>query len=105
MAGLHIWLPSPYLKPGGTYVVEDLSTAYYPEYGGSARNQRNGNTGAEVIKDIIDLKLAWEPHADAPNVETVLGRNIGKNRARLARHVSDVHCSSEICALIKKRLV
>ena len=41
-----------YLKPGGFYVIEDLDTAYDPEYGGG--NIGHPGTSVELVKAMID---------------------------------------------------
>jgi hypothetical protein len=104
IAGMNIWLPSAYLKPGGTYIIEDLQTGFWPSYGGSVEEQRAHNTGPEVLKDILELKLAWNPHTNDGHRETVFARSVpDPNRVLLARLISDIHCSSEICALTKHK--
>jgi len=45
----YLW---PHLAVGGVYVIEDLETAYYPNYGGGP--PREPGTSVELLKAIID---------------------------------------------------
>lgn len=45
-----------HVKPGGTYLVEDLHTNYWKEFGGGLRTQ---NTFVEKSKDHVDQLNAW----------------------------------------------
>jgi hypothetical protein len=42
----------PHVAPGGTYVIEDLHTAYWPAYGGGPPG--HAGTSVEMIKDLVD---------------------------------------------------
>jgi len=42
----------PALRSGGLYVVEDLSTSYYPSYGGAARP--TPDTGVGLAQQLVD---------------------------------------------------
>jgi hypothetical protein len=46
----------PRLKPGGLYVIEDLSTSYWPRYGGGYKRE---GTAIGHIKEMIDDMHAW----------------------------------------------
>jgi hypothetical protein len=41
-----------HLRPGGVYVIEDLATAYDPEYGGGPPS--HPGTSTELIKSLVD---------------------------------------------------
>lgn len=43
----------PYVRPGGFYVIEDLHTAYWPEFGGELPPGSAGTTTG-MLKDLID---------------------------------------------------
>ena len=102
LAGVEIWLPSTFLKAGGTYIIEDLQTGFWPEYGGSVENQLAGKTGPEFVKDVIDLKLAWNPHTNGKHGLTTFAKEKSPERIALAKLILDVMCSSEICAFTKR---
>lgn len=44
----------PYVKDGGIYAVEDLQTAYWPSWGGSAENTAAPSTSIGFLKGLID---------------------------------------------------
>jgi hypothetical protein len=46
----------PMLKEGGLYVMEDLHTAYWRDWGGGYRRR---GTAIELIKDMIDDLHGW----------------------------------------------
>ncbi len=46
----------PLLKDGGLYVIEDLHTSYWGDFGGG---YRVAGTGLERVKDMIDDMHAW----------------------------------------------
>jgi len=72
-----------HLKPGGTYVIEDMATAYIPEYGGGEPGCPK--TSVELVKDLIDD----------------VNRNYWKDRA--ARPVSAVHVFEQLALIEKAR--
>ncbi len=47
------WL-FPHLKDGGTYVVEDTQTSYWPDYGGSSENLQEPATMMNFFKQLTD---------------------------------------------------
>lgn len=49
----------PAIKDGGVYLVEDLHTSYWEEYGGG---YKKAGTFIEYAKDIIDQLHAWHSH-------------------------------------------
>jgi hypothetical protein len=103
IAGIHLWMPSPFLKPGGTYVIEDLQTGFWKSYGGGKKVQLAGNTGPELIKDLIDIKLGSNPHSGEKHGESLFLRPKAPERIALAQLIATVTCSTEICAFTKKR--
>ena len=44
----------PLLKSGGVYVVEDLQTSYWPDYGGDTKNLNNSSTAINFFKSLAD---------------------------------------------------
>jgi hypothetical protein len=49
----------PAIKNGGIYLVEDLHTSYWKEYGGG---YRKAGTFIEYAKNLIDQMHAWHSH-------------------------------------------
>jgi hypothetical protein len=105
VAGLQMWVPSPHLKPGGAYIIEDLQAGYWHHYQGGKRAQVLGNTGPELIKDILDAKLASDPHTGKVFGNTEFSRSrrkISLQRMELATMITLTVCSGECCAFVKK---
>lgn len=46
----------PLLKEGGLYVIEDLHTAYWPQWNGGYRRK---GSAIEIVKDMIDDMHGW----------------------------------------------
>jgi len=69
----------PALTPGGVYLVEDLHTSYWEEYGGGYRAP---GTFIEYAKDLIDQLHGWHARDGQPEI-TDYTRGIG------AMHVHD----------------
>lgn len=44
----------PQMKPGGVYVIEDIQTSYWPEYGGSSSEFNNQKTIMGYFKSLTD---------------------------------------------------
>jgi hypothetical protein len=76
----------PLLAEGGTYLVEDTHTSYWPDYGGGVRRQ---GTFIEWVKDRLDDLHAY--HRSDP-VHPVW-----------ADHVDGIHCYDSVVVLDKRR--
>jgi len=44
----------PLLNSGGIYVVEDIQTSYWPDYGGDSKNLNNSSTAINFFRSLID---------------------------------------------------
>jgi hypothetical protein len=44
----------PKLKDGGIYIIEDVGTSYWPDYGGDSRNLQNPSTIMNFFKSLTD---------------------------------------------------
>jgi hypothetical protein len=82
----------PYVRPGGYYVIEDLHTAYWPEFGGELP-PGSAKTSTGFLKDLID-KLHLCEFADSETGAEVIGdfpadlaiyHNVAIMRKRAAR--------------------
>lgn len=58
----------PLLADGGTYIIEDLHTSYWPNWGGGLRRQ---GSSMEALKDLVDA--LHQPYFDRPAPRTDLG--------------------------------
>lgn len=77
---LHLWR---HIKPGGTYVVEDLHTSYMPDYN---MGWREPGTTAEFLKGVADdVNAAWH------------------DRPILFRDLYSLSFLQELCILRKRR--
>jgi hypothetical protein len=89
----------PLLKPGGTFIVEDLQTSFHERWGGGEIGQRTRTTMVAVIKDLIaGLHYHWwadESYGQKMFVPFTL-------RANLLEWVQTVDCDREICAIRKR---
>ncbi|MEU1285115.1 hypothetical protein [Kitasatospora sp. NPDC005856] len=58
----------PHVRPGGLYVVEDLQTAYWPGFGGTAGTVAGPGTSVGLLKRLIDglHHQEWVTPAAAP---------------------------------------
>lgn len=86
----------PYLKEGGTYVIEDVQTSYLGAYGGSL--SRDADTTANLARDLFDFVNAAELPSDFPipaafrhSVEEVRFRhNVVGIRKKTANRISNL---------------
>ena len=44
----------PYVRPGGWYVVEDMQTSYWPQYGGASGDVAGEGTSVGLLKKLLD---------------------------------------------------
>lgn len=60
-----------HLKPGGMYAIEDMATAYNPEYGGGGPGA--SGTSAELVKQLVDdvNRTSWSANGHALPVAAV----------------------------------
>ncbi len=82
----------PHIRPGGVYIVEDVETAYYGEFGG-------GKAGAEgtfitYAKSMIDvLNLSFMRRRSLPEPPL---------RFPFDEEIASVKCYRNLCAFEKK---
>ncbi len=75
------------LKPGGVYVIEDLQTSYWANYGGGFRK---AGTTVEYIKQQIDTFYSEIPRSGFKPEDSFLWE------------IHSTHCWHELCAFVKK---
>ncbi|MEU9111255.1 class I SAM-dependent methyltransferase [Streptomyces sp. NPDC048483] len=44
----------PYVRPGGWYVIEDIQTSYWPQYGGTSGAQAGAGTSIGLLKQLME---------------------------------------------------
>ncbi|EQD84822.1 demethylmacrocin O-methyltransferase [Saccharopolyspora erythraea NRRL 2338] len=57
----------PHIRPGGFYVIEDLHTSYWPEYGGTDAPVRGSGTALGLLTQLLD-GLHYEERGDSGGV-------------------------------------
>jgi hypothetical protein len=94
------WLYFPKLKPGGLYVIEDLHTSYWPNYGGVPFGDESRTTVGLLrsFVDAVNLRGAEEypgrrggamaPEWQAPPIE---------------RDIASIEFARSICCIRKRR--
>ena len=50
----------PYLKDGGVYVIEDIQTSYWDDYGGDSKDLNNPKTAMNFFKSLTDCLNCME---------------------------------------------
>lgn len=79
----HLW---PIVKPGGLYVIEDLQTSYWADYGGDpSTKDRSKHTTMKYLYRVLDDMMATR-----------------KSRP-ISQDLLSVDCMAEICTLQKKK--
>jgi len=65
----------PKLKSGGIYVIEDLQTSYWSNFGGDSLNLNNANTSMNFLKSLTDC-LNHQEIVNPNYTETYFDKNI-----------------------------
>lgn len=94
--------PSPHLKPGGTYVIEDLQTGFMGPYGGTESRQLAGNTGAGLLKELMDWKFAAHPYQNTQSFHIATPRRWASQTTSMGGVLQEMIVTDEACALIKR---
>lgn len=81
----------PRVRNGGTYLVEDLHTSYWKEYGGGYKEQ---NSFIEYSKNLIDQINAWHSH-DKSNLSVT----------NITRTVKAMHVYDSIIVFDKDKII
>jgi len=80
----------PHVRPGGWYVIEDMQTAYWPQYGGSSTGQAGEGTSVGLVKQLLDgLEYQESSHPR------------GHQPSYADRHVVGVHSYHNMCFIEK----
>lgn len=82
-----------YVRSGGLYVIEDLQTAYFPRFGGSAGPVASPDTSVGLLKRLLDdlHHREQEPKADRPPTMTeqnVVGVRVYRNIAFIEKGIN-----------------
>lgn len=94
----------PYVKSGGIYVIEDLYTSYWKEFGGhgSVNNPKAGQgTTINFLKDLIDdLNFigASSGHAN----QNIYPENMAQSLSYYKWNIKGIYFYSSVCFIIKR---
>jgi demethylmacrocin O-methyltransferase len=69
----------PKLKDGGVYVIEDIQTAYWDDFGGDSKNLQNPGTSMNFAKSLTDCV----------NYQEIIGENY--QESYYDRHIVSIH--------------
>jgi hypothetical protein len=94
----------PYLKSGGIYVIEDLFSSYWKEYGGAGSRQNpvpsSGSTIVFLQGLLHDLNYIGARNAYA-NI-AVCPKQIVDNLSYYQRNIKAMHFTTNLCVIIKR---
>ena len=77
----------PYLGDNGIYVIEDLQTSYWPQYGGNWVNLNESTTSVSMLKSLVDgLSYQYIP---------------GRSPTYFDEHILSIHFYSKIVFIFK----
>jgi hypothetical protein len=81
----------PRVKPEGVYVVEDLHTSYWPQFGGGSENS--------MVKFLSGLTETLDAEANKLDSRSP---NVGSPLTFLEQTIQAIHFYQSICFLFKK---
>ena len=94
----------PYLKSGGIYVIEDLFSSYWTEYGGAGSRQNpvasSGSTIVFLQALLHDLNYIGARNAYA-NID-VCPKEIVDSLNYYQKNIKAMHFTTNLCVIIKR---
>ncbi len=93
----------PFLRPGGTYVIEDLHTSYVRNYGDCLFLDQPLTT-VSYLKHLIDCVNFIGATTGLGNTSTALPKDIGSSEQEiyLIRNILSIHFYNSICFIFKQ---
>jgi len=91
----------PHVKSGGMYVIEDLHTSYWPQYGGNNRRRSSKRTAIEYTKTLIDelnFVGARTGRASHQNVDPSISNELNLYREK----IESIHFYDSVVIIIKR---
>lgn len=92
----------PYIKSGGLYIIEDLHTSYWSQYGGSGDLSYSGpGTAVQFLKDLVD-DLNYTGAVTGKASWDLVPPEIKQNLNYYQEYIYSIHFYDSLC-FIKKR--
>lgn len=94
----------PFLKSGGIYIIEDLFSSYWKEYGGKGTRQHpqsSEKSTTEFLKKLLD-DINWVGAKNAYGSMDVCPDHIKNSLSYYQKNIKSMHFYSNICFIIKR---
>lgn len=94
----------PFVKSGGMYIIEDLHTSYWKEFGGSGTTTQpyaNEGTTVHFLKELIDSVNAVGAKSRRANFN-LASPSIKNNLTFWEKEVRSIHFYDSICIIFKR---
>lgn len=94
----------PFLKPGGVYIIEDLFSSYWKEYGGLGTRQNPQSSKystTEFLKSLLD-DINRVGARNAYGSMDVCPEPIKAELTYYQKHIKSMHFYSNICFIVKR---
>lgn len=94
----------PYVKSGGMYIIEDLHTSYWKEYGGSGTPlfpNAKGTTTVQFLKNLIDAVNAVGAKSQKANFYSAPPA-ISSHLTFWEKEVRSIHFYDSLCIIFKR---
>lgn len=93
------------VKPGGLYIIEDLHTSYWREYGGSGTLEKaNSRTAVGYLKKLVDQINFAGAASGCADVQKLPERIKGQMN-ELRKSIEAIHFYTSLCIIEKKSAV
>ncbi len=94
----------PFVKPGGMYVIEDLHTSYWNQYGGigSFENPIGGKgTTVGFLQELVDSVNFVGASTECADFDKA-NASLLSRMTKYQKHIESIHFHSSLCIIIKR---
>lgn len=92
----------PYVKSGGYYIIEDLHTSYWPQWGGSGDLDKAGDgTAVGYLKDLVDTVNYPGAHSAWAGINN-LPPHLKAELDYLKANIESIHFYSSVAIILKR---